>query len=55
MGCQREDYKDGFNMRHSQRQAMGTAATIGEKASVGGFLLRNREVEVLDVYSVCFS
>lgn len=55
MGCQRENCKDGFDVRHGQRQEMEIAARIGEKASVRGLLLRNREVEVLDVYSTCFS
>lgn len=53
MGCQRESWKDGFDVRHGQRCEMETGARRGEKASARD-LLRNRDVEMLDVYSICF-
>lgn len=53
--CQRESWKDGFDVRHGQRHEMETGARRVEKASARDLLLRNRDVEVLDVYSICFS
>lgn len=55
IGCQRENYKDGFDVRHGQRQEMEIATRIGEKGSVRCLLLRNRDAEVLDVYTIFFS